>query len=128
MFANYLTANCNIRDLGYFERINESAAQYAERLLSGKQFPKGKTAQSLSIHFTNHYKDHRFVIDSDEAAGLLGKEIIKEGTKEYQFGNEIYMFLDFANFLFNMFKNKNLRWVGSIDDGFDTNEKKKEND
>lgn len=39
MFAKYLTANLNIRDLGYFERINESAVQYAQRLLSGKSFP-----------------------------------------------------------------------------------------
>lgn len=70
MFAKYLTANLDIKDLGYFERINESAVQYAQRLLEGKSLPDGKTAESLAEHLTNHYKDHSFVIDGDEASRL----------------------------------------------------------
>lgn len=95
MFANYLTENLSLRDLGYFERITESAIQYAERLLQGKKLPKGSTAQSLADHFTNHYKDHGFVIDADEALQLLGKSVIKESTKEYYFGNDILYFIGF---------------------------------
>ena len=78
MFAKYLTDNLNIRHLGLFERINESAAQYAERLLSGKDLPDGKTPETLADHFTNHYKDHGFVIDADEASSLLGKKIVRK--------------------------------------------------
>jgi ClpP class serine protease len=125
MFAKYLTSNLNIRDLGYFERINESAAQYAQRLLDGKTFPDGKSPDSLADHFTNHYKDHGFVIDADEAARLLGKAIVKENSKEYEFSNELYVFLQFADFVFQVIKKKNMRYVGSIDAGLDLNDIKK---
>lgn len=122
MFAKYLTANLDIKDLGYFERINESATQYAQRLLDGKTLPDGKTPEILADHLTNHYKDHSFVIDSDEASRLFGKNIIKEATKEYEFANDLYGFLDFADTIFRIFKKSTLRWVGSIETGFDTNE------
>ena len=117
MFAKYLTDNINIQHLGLFERINESATQYASRLLDGKEFPEGNTSKSLADHFTNHYKDHSFVIDADEAATLLGSDIVKEGTNEYNFGNIIYEFLEFIGIIFDIFKDKELRYVGSIDDG-----------
>ena len=123
MFAKYLTANLNIKDLGYFERINESAVQYAQRLLDGKSFPEGKSAESLADHLTNHYKDHSFVIDADEASRLLGKGIVKEGSKEYEFGNELYRFLEFADLVFRIFKKKTMRYVGSVEDGLDLNDK-----
>lgn len=124
MFAKYLTANLNIKDLGYFERINESAAQYALRLLDGKGFPDGKTAESLADHLTNHYKDHGFVIDADEASRLLGKSIVKELSKEYEFGNELYGFLELVDVVFGIFKNKTMRYVGSIENGLNLNDKK----
>lgn len=120
MFAKYLTDNLNIKDLGYFERINESAVQYAERLLAGKTLPDNWDEERLAAHLTNHYKDHGFVIDSDEAATLLGNEVIKESTPEYEFGNRIYEFLDFLDFLFKAFHKKRVRYVGSIENGFDT--------
>lgn len=124
MFAKYLTANLNIKDLGYFERINESAAQYALRLLDGKTFPEGRTAESLADHLTNHYKDHSFVIDADEAARLLGKSMVKEASKEYEFANELYGFLELVDLVFGVFKNKSMRYVGSIENGLDLNDKK----
>ncbi|MDA9096079.1 ATP-dependent Clp protease proteolytic subunit [Porticoccaceae bacterium] len=126
MLAKYLTNNVSIRDLGYFERINESAAQYAIRLLNGKSLPDGQTCETLAGHFTNHYKDHGFVIDSDEASELLGREIIKEGTPEYQAANEIYEFLYFIDFLFGLFKEQNIRYVGEIRTGFDVFDKNKQ--
>lgn len=125
MFAKYLTDNVSIRDLGYFERINESATQYAIRLLNGKSFPDDSTCESLADHFTNHYKDHGFVIDSDEATELLGKDTVKVGTNEYQAGNSIYEFLNFIDFLYGIFMKKNMRYVGSIDTGLDLMDKKK---
>ena len=127
MFAKYLTDNVNIRDLGYFERINESATQYAIRLLNGKDLPNGQTCEGLADHFTNHYKDHGFVIDSDEACELLGESVVKVGTNQYQAANSIYEFLNFLDFLFGIFKNKNLRYVGSIENGLDLVEKEKNN-
>lgn len=125
MLAKYLTDNVNIRDLGYFERINESATQYAIRLLNGKAFPDGQTCEGLADHFTNHYKDHSFVIDSDEASELLGNKAVKVGTKEYLAGNAIYEFLNFIDFLYGVFKNKNMRYVGSVNNGLDLLDKEK---
>lgn len=119
MFAKYLTDNINIQHLGLFERINESATQYASRLLKGKDFPEGTTAEYLADHFTNHYKDHGFVIDADEAKSLLGKKIIKEETKEYELGNQIYEFLGFMKWIFKILQKKKMRYVGSIVEGLD---------
>lgn len=124
MFAKYLTENLKMNELGYFERINESAVQYAQRLLEGKSFSVGETPQSLANHFTNYYKDHSFVIDSEEARRYLGDEIVKEETYEYEFGNELFSFLDFASLMFNLLKNSNFRYVGSVDDGIDIREKR----
>lgn len=124
MFAKYLTANLNIKDLGYFERINESAVQYAQRLLNGKSFPEGRTPESVAEHLTNHYKDHGFVIDADEASQLLGKTIVKQGSKEYELGNEIYGFLEFVDLFFRIFRKKTVRYVGAVESGLDLNDKK----
>jgi len=119
MFAKYLTDNLNIRHLGLFERVNESAAQYAQRLISGKELPDGKTPEGLADHFTNHYKDHGFVIDADEASSLLGKKVIKEGTKEYELSNSVHDFFSFITAMFNIFKDKEMRYVGDIESGID---------
>lgn len=125
MLAKYLTDNVNIRHLGYYERINESATQYAIRLLNGKPLSDGQTCEALADHFTNHYKDHGFVIDCDEASELLGSRVVKVSTKEYQASNDIYEFLNFMDFLFGLFREKNIRYVGSIENGFDTFDKDK---
>lgn len=125
LLAKYLTDNLDIKDLGYFERINESAVQYAERLLKGKKLPDGWNEESLANHLTNHYKDHGFVIDSDEASSLLGKSVIKESTDEYEFGNKIYEFLDFVDFAYGALRNRRIRYVGDVENGFDTFEQPK---
>lgn len=125
MFAKYLTDNLDIKDLGYFERINESAVQYAERLLRGKKLPENWDEERLAHHLTNHYKDHGFVIDSDEASTLLGKSVVKENTAEYEFGNKIYEFLDFLDFAYSALRNKRIRYVGSVESGLDTFEEPK---
>ena len=124
MFAKYLTENLSISHLGYFERINESAVQYAERLLEGKSFKNGQTPSSLAEHFTNHYKDHNFVIDIDEATKLLGTDIVKENTPEYETANELYNFFENVDFWYGLFKNKTLRYIGNIENGLYLNDKK----
>ena len=125
MFAKYLNDNLSIRALGYYERVNESATQYAARLLSNKKLPNGKKPDDLADHFTNHYKDHSFVIDSDEATTLLGEDTIKENTKEYLLGNEIYEFLHLIEILFDIFKDKKIRYVGSPSSGLEVIDKPK---
>ncbi len=127
MFAQYLNANLNLRVLGYFERINESAIQYAERLLKDSDINSDKSIPEISNHLVNHYKDHSFVIDFEEAKSILGSNLVKEETKEYLFTNDVYQMFDPLKFLLGYVENKEFAFVGSIDNGLDLRDKKKEN-
>lgn len=113
MFAKYLTKNLSIKDLGYFERINESAVQYATRLLDGKTFPGTQSPISLANHFTNHYKDHSFVVDVEEAEKYLGTDVIKENSYEYYFSDILYNRLNIIDILLSIFWNKKLKIIGT---------------
>lgn len=118
MLGRYLTEKLDLRILGYFERVSESAIQYAERLLDGKPLRAGTTPTSLANHFVNHYKDHGFVIDVDEAQKLLGEDILKQQSPEYRFANEVHESLDFLGFFLGIRANKTFDYVGSVAEGF----------
>lgn len=124
MMAKYLGEKLDLRVLGYFERVSESAVQYAERLLSGKFIPDSQTPHSLANHFVNHYKDHGFVIDADESTDLLGDKIIQQKTKEYAFANDAYTSLDFFHFMFEFIRKQEFDYVGTVDDGLVIRKKK----
>jgi hypothetical protein len=115
MLTKYLAEQIPIRHLGYFQRINDSAIQYAVRLLAEKAFAGSNTAESIAQHLVNYYKDHNFVIDADEARNLLGDKIIRENTNEYYLADAIFTFLDFLQFFADE-KGKRFFWVGSPDD------------
>jgi membrane-bound ClpP family serine protease len=114
VLAKYLIDQVPIRRLGYYERVSESAVQYAERLLTGKVLPDSKSAEEVAKHLVHHYKDHSFVIDIEEAQRLLGATLVKEQTPEYELADEIYSFLDFAMLVGRI--NKKQFWVvGAVD-------------
>ena len=50
MLGEYLNKKLDLRVLGLFERINESAIQYAERLLGAKSLPNERTAKGVADH------------------------------------------------------------------------------
>jgi hypothetical protein len=114
MWAKYLSENLSLRHLGYMERLGESTAQYAERLLKNKQLPAGQTAKTLADHFVNHYKDHSFLIDIDEATSLLGAGIVRSDTPEYAFANEVYQEFNMLEVFLRIFRSKDYYFVGSI--------------
>ncbi len=116
MLSSYLKEKLDLRILGYFDRIAESAVQYAERLLAGKSFADGFDATKLADHFVNHYKDHGFVIDADEAEKYLGNDVIKVGTQEYQFANSVYELTDFLAFVLPRVFKKQFDFVGGTGD------------
>ncbi|MDR2462332.1 MAG: hypothetical protein LBD30_00935 [Verrucomicrobiales bacterium] len=116
MFARYLENKLELGILGYFERINDSATQYALRLLEGKTLGTNYNAQSLSEHLVNHYKDHRFVIDKDEAMQLFGGSIIKHQTSEYIFSNTLDRELRLVSRIVKWRHKKQITYIGSFSD------------
>lgn len=116
MLSSYLEAKLDLRVLGYFNRVTESAVQYAERLLASKKLPNGRTPNDLAKHLVDHYKDHGFVIDFDEAKDLLGSAVVRTETKEYAASNDIFQLLDLVEFILRRQK-KALCYIGSIDAG-----------
>lgn len=121
MFSDFMKEKLDLRILGYFERVSESAQQYAIRLLNDKDLKSDEVAHKLVYE----YKDHSFVIDKEEARELLG-DTIKVNTDEYRFANEIHKFLNDINILIGIFNNKSLSIVGTPRDFIITNKKKDE--
>ena len=113
--------------LGFYQRVNDSTVQYAERMLAGKNLPADKTPFDTANHLVNHYKDHGFVIDFDEAMGLLGDKMILQNTIEYRASDEIYKLLDFFRFVLRI-NDRQFWYVGGIEDGLDTRSIKADND
>jgi ClpP class serine protease len=93
MFAKYLHLSVQPMHLGYYERVAESAVQYAQRLLSTRNH-SGSDIKKLASDLVYSYKDHSFVIDKSEAAILFSDEVIKTNTPEYDFANSLYQVLD----------------------------------
>lgn len=117
VLAKYLIDQISIRRLGYYERVGESAAQYAERLIGNRQIPSGKTAAEVASHLVNHYKDHGFVIDSGEVIALLGTDIVKEQTPEYLFADAVYSFIDIAQLVARHMTKKLFWLIGEAPEG-----------
>ena len=93
MFSKYLTSSLDLENLGYYERVAESAAQYAERLLGRRISPLKSKPEEVAQHLVYGYKDHGFVIDRMEAESIFGSAMVKGGTAEYELGNRIYEWL-----------------------------------
>lgn len=110
MLANFLAQKLDLRILGYFERVSESAMQYATRLLSGKSCPQ--EIEDIAKNFVYEYKDHSFVIDKEEAIKYLG-DTIKTNTEEYLLANDIHQFMSTLNNLVGIIRKKNIAIVGN---------------
>lgn len=93
MFAKYLNASLNLVNLGYYERLAESAVQYAERLLRKRILPLKGKPQETAKQLVYGYKDHGFVIDRTEAENIFGADMIQFGKEEYELGNTVYEWL-----------------------------------
>jgi hypothetical protein len=101
-------------DLGYFDRIVESASQYAQRLLI-KRCKKidNNMIKRIADHLVYDYNDHGFVIDKVEATDIFGKDIIKIDTPEYLFSDYVYsLFTLISNLCDRKYK---FYFIGSCD-------------
>jgi hypothetical protein len=116
MFARYLRMAVTVEQIGYCERISESAVQYATRLLETK--PKiVKKAETIARELVYEYKHHGFVIDSDEAKKHLGSDWIVSDSKEIEFAEKVYKLYDLVTLFLNILVSKYMWWVGPSRDG-----------
>lgn len=93
MFGNYLKASLNLIHLGHYERLAESAVQYADRLLSKRVMALKGKPQDVATQLVYGYKDHSFVIDKTEAESIFGGVMVQSGKEEYELGNAVYGWL-----------------------------------
>jgi Serine dehydrogenase proteinase len=107
MFARYLRMALTVEQIGYCDRITESAVQYAERLLSTKPALVAK-APSIARQLVHEYKDHNFVIDIAEAQEHLGADWIRTGTRELQAAELIYSLFETVNLWLSMMHSKRI--------------------
>lgn len=90
MFAKYLSYSLKPIDLGYYERVAESAKQYAERLLKEHATILPSAPEKIAKTLVYDYKDHSFVIDKTEVQSIFGNKVVQFNTPEYNLANEIY--------------------------------------
>ena len=114
LFADYLAKTVKPMDLGYFDRIVESASQSAQRLLA-KRCKKMRHDQieKLANRLVYAYNDHGFVIDKAEATEIFGEDVIKIDTEEYLFSNAVYSLFSSISYIC---KSKyKFYFIGSVD-------------
>ena len=112
-FAKYMSQRVTIEQIGYCERVAESAVQYAERLLSRKDFLKPE-AHNIAFKLVYEYKHHGFVIDIDEAVATLGERWVLGGTPEIRFAEEVNRRFDLINIFYGLAKGKQFVVSGSL--------------
>ncbi len=114
MFAQYLNLSIKPIQIGYYERVAESATQYAERLLQTHSATLESDVADIAKKLVYGYKDHGFVIDKTEAEAIFGSKTIKYNTDEYKLGSALYDALSemerWANLL-----GYNFYFIGSLD-------------
>jgi Serine dehydrogenase proteinase len=115
MFARYLRLALTVEQIGYCDRIAESAVQYAERLLSTKAALVSK-ASVIAKELVHEYKDHGFVIDLAEAKKHLGEDWILTDTPELKAAESIYSRFEMVNFFLGFAKSKRIVVSGSATD------------
>lgn len=119
MFSNYLAKTLRIEELGYYERVAESAVQYAERLLASRQtVPRDEVAlREIPKRLVYSYKDHGFAIDERESEEIFGSAVVRHNTDEYGMGNRIYGLLDFLAFVARGSLKRAFYFTGTADNG-----------
>ena len=113
-FARYMSRNLTVEQIGYCERVAESAVQYAQRLLAKRPTLRSR-AEKIAKQLVYEYKDHGFVIDIEEARALLEDSIIVTDSPEIQFAEEIHQKLENVNMWLRLRQKKRLALVGSLE-------------
>ena len=89
MWAEYLSSQFRFDQLGRNQRVVESIVQYAERLLVAGKSDRPR-ANEIANRLVHDYKDHGFVIDSEEAIEIFGEASVVVSSNELSFSEEVY--------------------------------------
>jgi membrane-bound ClpP family serine protease len=116
MFAQYLDLALTVEQIGYCDRVSESAVQYAERLLLTKP-QLASSASKIARELVYEYKDHGFVIDVEEAQQHLGADWIKTNTAELNLAEKLYRLYEDVHLLLRVFKERRLSVTGDVRTG-----------
>lgn len=114
MFAKYLKLSIEPVQIGYYERVAESAKQYAIKLLNIHKETLGNSPEYIANELVYEYKDHGFVIDKIEAKRIFGSNVIKDDTKEYKLSNALYDIFSEIQRISNVLGYK-FYFIGSVD-------------
>ena len=114
MFARYLALTVEPVQIGYYERVAESAVQYAVRLLEKHKSSLVSEPAIIANKLVYGYKDHGFVIDKEEAISVFGDKTVKCNTSEYEIGNTIYNILSRVENIADILDH-NFYFIGSLD-------------
>lgn len=119
MFSDYLSKSLRVEALGYYERVAQSATHYAIRLLDSRrtEISNDMTATQIANRLVYEYADHGFVIDSREALEIFSSSVVFCNTSEYKVANLLYQNFDFMSWIFKSRFNKELSYVGNIQNG-----------
>lgn len=120
MFATYLAKVLKLEQLGYYERVAESAAQYAERLINARKIPIQRKPSDVANDLVYKYKDHGFVIDSNEARIVFDNDTIATGSAEYKFSDALYEKLNLLAFIYSHIKDRHMSFIGTLSNGLNT--------
>jgi hypothetical protein len=115
MIAAYLRDALTVAQIGYSQRICESAVQYAELLLRPRSAMLPESPTEIANHLVYALKDHGFVIDRDEAGRLLGSLVVRD-SREVEFAERVYRILSLLDVMSWTFR-KRLEVVGALGEG-----------
>jgi len=113
-FARYMARKLTVEQIGYCERVAESAVQYAQRLLAKRPTLRSR-AEKIAKQLVYEYKDHGFVIDIEEARTLLEDSLIVTDSPEVQFAEQIHQKLEHVNMWLQLRQKKRAALVGSLE-------------
>lgn len=124
LLAKYMSQTIRPIHLGYYERVAESAVQYAERLLQPHVAELSQPPDKIAKDLVYSYKDHGFVIDKQEAQRIFGNKIVKHNTDEYKLANAMYQALNLVTRIADA-TGQGFYMIGSLatDPGFEKKEK-----
>jgi len=112
-FARYMARKLTVEQIGYCERVSESAVQYAQRLLAKREALRSRS-EKIANQLVYEYKDHGFVIDVEEARALLGESLVLTDTPELQFAEQVHQKLELVNMFLGFIRKKRLAVVGNL--------------